>query len=201
LTSAGGDFASISGNREASVRSSSAASSASPSVAAGCGGPRGSHPGLRLHSVARTSWLPRSTPRTVRSLWAKFFGGTGDEVCTAVTSSDDGSSVYITGTYSNDALTLGYRRSSGRSSATRLASSWRRMSRRRRLRLLASSFGTTGRQLPTSLVADASGNVILGGGFPDLRHLRLHDDHLGRQHRRLRGQVRREPGSAVGEDW
>ena len=97
-------------------------------------------------------------------LWAKNFGGTGDEVCTAVTSDDAGANVYILGTYSNDALNFG-------TGAFPLAAANQariyvaKFDGATGTTLAASAFGTTGRQVPTSLVADASGNVILGGSF------------------------------------
>ena len=97
-------------------------------------------------------------------LWAKNFGGTGDEVCTAVTSDDAGANVYILGTYSNDALNFG-------TGAFPLAAANQariyvaKFDGATGTTLAASAFGTTGRQVPTSLVADASGNVILGGAF------------------------------------
>ena len=97
-------------------------------------------------------------------LWAKNFGATGDDVCTAVTSSDDGSSVYMTGTYSAAALTLGsVSLPAAASNAARIFVA--KLNGTDGSVLLASSFGTTGRQLPTSLVADSSGNVVLGGAF------------------------------------
>jgi hypothetical protein len=97
-------------------------------------------------------------------LWAKFFGSTGDDVCTSVTSSDNGASVYVTGTYSNDALNLGTGAlAAATSSQARIYLA--KINGADGTVLSASSFGTLGRQLPTSLVADSSGNVILGGGF------------------------------------
>jgi hypothetical protein len=97
-------------------------------------------------------------------LWAKNFGQVGDDVCTAVTSNDNGSSVYMTGTYSAGALTLGsVTLPAAAANAARIFLA--QLSGTDGSVLLASSFGTTGRQLPTSLVADSSGNVILGGGF------------------------------------
>jgi hypothetical protein len=96
--------------------------------------------------------------------WARQIGSTGDDVCTAVTSDDAGSNVYITGTYSNDALDLG----TG-AFPTAAASQARiyiaKLNGTTGATISASAFGTTGRQLPTSLVADSSGNVVLGGAF------------------------------------
>jgi hypothetical protein len=159
---AGGDFASISGNPGLGSFFVCGVFG-TPSVAAGAAGPVDLIPGATAFG-GKDIVVAKINASDGTVAWAKFFGGTGNEVCTAVTSSDDGSSVYITGTYSNDALNLGTgalpaaASNQARIFVARMAGADGSVS-------TASSFGTTGRQLPTSLVADASGNVILGGAF------------------------------------
>jgi hypothetical protein len=97
-------------------------------------------------------------------VWARQIGSTGDEVCTSVTSDDAGNNVYLTGTYSNDALDFG----TGAFPAA-LATQARiyvaKLNGSTGATISASAFGTLGRQLPNSIVADSSGNVIVGGAF------------------------------------
>jgi hypothetical protein len=81
-----------------------------------------------------------------------------------VVASDDGSKVYLTGTYNNDALDFGLGAfPTASSSQARIYMA--ELNGSTGATIAASAFGTTGRQLPTSLAVDSSGNVILGGGF------------------------------------
>jgi hypothetical protein len=97
--------------------------------------------------------------------WAKNLGSTGDEVCVAITSSDDGSSVYIQGTYSNDPAF-----NPGTGAFPAAAASVARIFVAKfdgttGATLAASAFGALGRQTPTSIAADSTGNVYIGGAF------------------------------------
>jgi hypothetical protein len=97
-------------------------------------------------------------------VWARHVGSTGDDSCTAIAVDDAGSNVYITGTYSNDALDLG----TGAFPTAAVSQAriyMARLNASTGATVASAAYGTTGRQLPSSLATDASGNVILGGSF------------------------------------
>lgn len=103
-------------------------------------------------------------------LWARQIGGTGAQVCTSAAFNDAGTFVYLTGTYggaTGTVLDLGG--GTGPFAATTNASSSRiwvaKLDASTGATLAAKAFGTTGSQLPATLVADVSGNVILGGAI------------------------------------
>jgi hypothetical protein len=98
--------------------------------------------------------------------WARQIGTAGDELCTSVAMSDDGSNVYLSGTYSNGALNFGGGASAFPTATASQARLWvAQLNGSTGTTVTASTWGTTGRQAPLSLTTDASGNVILGGGF------------------------------------
>jgi hypothetical protein len=108
-------------------------------------------------------------------LWAKQFGAKGGETCTAITSDDTGANVYITGVYTNDGATATPATNPALAFGTLAAISdaannqgkiyVAKLSGSDGTPLAASGFGTAGRNLPTSLSADSTGNLYLGGGF------------------------------------
>jgi hypothetical protein len=159
---AGGDFASISGN--ANLGSFFVCGNFGiAGAAAGAAGPVDLVPGSTGFG-GKDIVVAKINAADGTVAWAKIFGSTGDDVCTAVTSSDDGASVFFAGTYSNDALNLGTGAFAA-ATASQARIYVAKLDGATGATLAASAFGTAGRQLPTSLAADHSGNVILGGAF------------------------------------
>jgi len=98
--------------------------------------------------------------------WAKVFGSTGAETCTAITSDDAGQNVYVTGVYSNDtAFAFPGMAALPAASSTQGKIYIAQLSGSTGTVLASGGFGGVSRNLPTSLAADISGNVYLGGGM------------------------------------
>jgi hypothetical protein len=98
--------------------------------------------------------------------WARQIGAAGDELCTSVAMSDDGANVYITGTYLGDALNLGGGAAAFPAATTNQARLFvAQLNGSTGATITGQTWGTVGRQAPTSITTDASGNVVLGGGF------------------------------------
>jgi hypothetical protein len=96
--------------------------------------------------------------------WARQVGAAGDDSCTAIAVNDAGTSVFITGTYANDALDLGTGPfPAATSSQARIYLA--RLDAATGATQAANGYGQNGRQLPLSLTTDPSGNVVLGGAF------------------------------------
>lgn len=96
--------------------------------------------------------------------WARHVGTTGDDACAAIAVDDAGANVFIAGTYSNGALDLGTGAfPAAAASQARLYVA--KLNASTGATITASAYGTLGRQVPSSLATDASGNVVLGGSF------------------------------------
>jgi len=100
--------------------------------------------------------------------WARQIGGTGAQTCASATFNDDGSNVYLTGTYgaaTGTTLDLG----TGAFPATTNASSARlwvaKLNGSTGATVSAQTWGTTGAQQPAAITTDSSGNVLVAGGF------------------------------------
>jgi hypothetical protein len=96
--------------------------------------------------------------------WARHVGTTGDDACSAIAIDDAGANVFIAGTYSNGALDLGTGAFPA-ATASQARIYVARLNAATGATVSASAYGTTGRQIPASLTADVSGNVVLGGSF------------------------------------
>jgi hypothetical protein len=104
--------------------------------------------------------------------WAKMFGSNGNDTCTSVTSSDDGSVVYITGTYagpnSSTAATLSFGTSPALPASAKNTQAHiyvAKLDGATGTPIAAVGYGTTGVHTPTSIVTDFQGNVLVAGGF------------------------------------
>jgi hypothetical protein len=163
---AGGDFASISSNPGLNAFFVCGAF-AIGGAAAGAAGPADLIPTATPSGAGGKDVVVAKIDATNGAvLWAKMFGSTGDDVCTSVTSSDDGSSVYILGTYSNDTLSFGTSPAlPAATSASQAHIFVAKLNGTDGTPLVAVGYGTTGRHTPKSIVADATGNLVIGGGF------------------------------------
>jgi hypothetical protein len=130
---------------------------------AGAAGPVDLLPGS-LAFGAKDVVVAKINASTGAIMWAKNYGAAGDDVCTAVTSSDDGASVYIAGTYTGGALDFG----TGAlpvAAANQARLYVAKLDGATGATVSAAAYSTTGRQFAASLVADSSGNIYIGGGF------------------------------------
>jgi len=158
----GGDFASITSNPTLGAFFVCGNFGVSTTVAGGAGAVD-LVPGA-LAFGGKDIVVARINAATGAVVWARQIGDTHDDLCTAVVASDDGSKVYLTGTYSNDAVNFGLGAfPTASSSQARIFMA--ELNGTTGATIAATAFGTTGRQLPAALAVDSSGNVVLGGSF------------------------------------